>query len=213
MSLAEAHSTTDIAETGVFGQVMAIVAATLGFLTLGAYLGRHLAGGASIACFIVGFLGIFGLNWVRDSGGPAIGLLSAAGLFLGLGLGGTLGAYTSADPGAVWQAAAATALFVAALGSIGYTINSDLSGGYRVLFLLLLGLIVYGFVSLFASMPGGNVIYAVLGLGIFGGYVVVDFNRLRRTGADGTVSIAAGIFLDILNVFLFFLQLFGRGKD
>ena len=191
---------------------MGLVAATLGFLTLGAYLGRHLGGGPSIVCFIIGFFCIVGLNWGRDSG-LAIGLLFTAGLFLGLGLGGTLDAYASADPGVVWQSAAATALFVGGLGSIGYMVSADLSGGYRVLAVLLLALIVYGLVSLFVSMPAGNVIYAVLGLGIFGGYVVLDFNRLRNSGTDGAVSIAAGIFLDILNVFEFFLQLFGRGKD
>ena len=124
---------------------------------------------------------------------------------------GVLDAYASAAPGAVWQAAAATALFVAALGSIGYTISSDLSGWYRVLFILLLALIVYGFVSVFLSMPGANVIYAMLGLGIFGGYTPLGFNRMR--GTDDAVSIAAGIFLDIINVFMFFLQLFGRGKE
>ena len=209
MSLA-ASSRTDVHEAGVFGQVMGIVAATLGVLTLGAYLGRHLSGGASLVCFIIGFVCIFGLNYVRGSDGPAIGLLAAVGLFLGLGLGGTIDAYASADPGVVWQAAAATALFVGALGTIGYMISSDLSGGYRILFFLLLGLILYGFVSLFVAMPGGNVVYALLGLAIFGGYVVLDFNRLRRTDTDGAVSIAAGIFLDILNVFTFFLQLFGR---
>ena len=58
-------------------------------------------------------------------------------------------------------------------------------------------------------MPGSNVIYALLGLGIFGGYTVLDFNRMRRAGDEEAVSLAAGIFLDILNVFLFFLQLFG----
>jgi FtsH-binding integral membrane protein len=78
---------------------------------------------------------------------------------------------------------------------------------------LLLALIVYGSVSLFVSIPGGNVIYALLGLGIFGGYVVLDFNRLRGAGTDDAVSIASGIFLDVLNVFTLFLQLFGRGRD
>ena len=92
-------------------------------------------------------------------------------------------------------------------------IRPDLSGGYRVLFLLLFGLIVYGLVTLFVSMPAGNVIYAVLGLGIFGGYTVLDFNRLRRAGTRDAVSIASGIFLDVLNVFTFFLQLFGSGQD
>jgi len=140
----------------------------------------------------------------------APGLLLAAGLFLGLGLGGCLDEYAQADPDAVWQAAAATGLFIAGLGSLGYAINRDLSGGYRVLFWLLLALIAFGLVSLFVSMPGGNVIYAVLGLAIFGGYTVLDFNRMRRAGMEDAVTIAAGVFLDIINVFLFFLQLFTR---
>ena len=202
----------DVSQTGVFGQVMYLVAATLGVFTLGAYLGRHLAGGPSLICFILSFVCVFGLNYARNSGGAAVGLLAAMGLFLGLGLGGGIDAYTSADPGVVWQAGAATALFVAALGSLGYMTRSDLSGGYRALSFLLLGLIVYGLVSLFVSMPAGNVIYAVVGLGIFGGYTLLDFNRLRGAGSGDAVSIASGIFLDVLNVFTFFLQLFGRGE-
>ena len=50
------------AQTSVFGQVMGLVALTLGLLTLGAYLGRNLAGGASIVLFIVGFVCIAGAN-------------------------------------------------------------------------------------------------------------------------------------------------------
>ena len=57
-------------------------------------------------------------------------------------------------------------------------------------------------------MPHADVIYAVLGLVIFGGYTVLDFNRLRRADNGEVVQIAAGIFLDVINVFLFFLQPF-----
>jgi FtsH-binding integral membrane protein len=198
---------------GVFGQVMGLVAVTLGLMTLGAYLGRHLSGGAATVAFILGFICIFAMNFVRKAGSAATGLLFASGLLLGLGLGGVLDAYASADPGVVWQAAAATALFVAGLGSIGYAIRSDLSAGYRFLFWALLILIGFGLVTLFVSMPAANVIYAVLGLVIFGGYVVLDFNRLRSAGNGDAAWIASGIFLDILNVFLFFLQLFGREEN
>ena len=173
MSLATAQD-ADVTEGGVFGQTMGLVAATLGFLTLGAYLGRHLSGGPSIVCFILGFLCLIGLNYARGASGAALGLLFATGLFLGLGLGGGLAAYASADPGVVWQSAAATALFVGGLGALGYAVQSDLSGGYRVLFLLLLALIAYGLVTLFVSIPAGNVVYAVLGLG--------DLRRIRRAG-------------------------------
>jgi FtsH-binding integral membrane protein len=41
---------------------------------------------------------------------------------------------------------------------------------------------------------------------------VLDFNRLKFAGADEVVPLAAGIFLDILNVFLFFLQLFASSE-
>ena len=39
-----------------------------------------------------------------------------------------------------------------------------------------------------------------------------DFNRLRRS-VDGAVVIACSIFLDIFNVFLLLLDLFGGGHD
>jgi FtsH-binding integral membrane protein len=155
---------------------------------------------------------IIGLNSARRAEGLAITLLFAAGLFLGLGLGGGPKTYAEVQPSVVWQAAGATALFVGGLGSAGYAIRRDLSGGYRVLFVALLVLIVFGFISLLVSMPHADVIYAVLGLVIFGGYTLLDFNSMRRAGKEEVVPLAAGIFLDVLNVFLFFLELFG-GRD
>jgi FtsH-binding integral membrane protein len=159
--------------------------------------------------FIVGFVCIIGLNVARRNEMLAITLLFAAGLALGLGMGGVLNEYAEAAPDAVWQAAAATALFVGGLGAVGYSIRTDLSGGYRVLFVLLLALIVFGFIGVLVAIPGASLIYALAGLVIFGGYTVLDFNRMRRAGMEETVPLAAGIFLDVLNIFLFFLRLFG----
>jgi modulator of FtsH protease len=202
-------SVESIGSAGVFGQVMGLVAVTLVFFTLGAYLGREMASGGSIICFIGGFLCIVGLNFARRSESLSITLLFAAGLLLGLGMGGVLKAYAEAEPNAVWQAASATALFVGALGSAGYAIKRDLSVYYRFMFFALIALLVFGLIAVFVSIPGGNVIYAVAGLVIFGGYTVLDFNRMRRAGMQETVPLAAGIFLDVVNIFLFFLRLFG----
>jgi catechol 2,3-dioxygenase-like lactoylglutathione lyase family enzyme len=63
------------------------------------------------------------------------------------------------------------------------------------------------------SIPGGNVIYAAAGLAIFGAFTIVDFNRLRRANADGPVLIASSIFLDVFNIFLPALDLFGGRRD
>jgi FtsH-binding integral membrane protein len=68
-------------------------------------------------------------------------------------------------------------------------------------------------VSIFVSIPNGHIIYAVAGLGIFGAFTIFDFNRLRRSSPDAAVPIAAGIFLDVFNIFLFALDLFGGRRD
>jgi modulator of FtsH protease len=199
----------------VFGQVMGLVALTLGCLALGAYIGRDLSGGWGILFFIAGFACIFGLNIASARGNEqlAITLLFGLGLLLGLALGPVLSSYAQAEPAALWQAAGATGAFVAILGTAGYATRRDLSSWSRVLFLALLALLVFGIVTIFVSIPAENVIWSVAGLVIFGGYTIFDFNRLRRAGADSAVPIAASIFLDVLNIFLFFLQLFGGQRD
>jgi modulator of FtsH protease len=78
----------------------------------------------------------------------------------------------------------------------------------------LLGLLVFGVVLIFVQIPNGQLVYALLGLGIFAGLTAVDFQRLRGTGRlDSAPLLAASIFLDILNVFLLYLQLFTRQSE
>jgi FtsH-binding integral membrane protein len=199
----------------LLGQVMGYVAVTVGFAALGAYLGRDLSGGIGVLLLIAAFAVVIGLNVATAQGREqlALGLLFALGLLLGLGVAPLIADYADADPSALWQAAGATAAFVAGLGAYGYATRRDLSTWTRPLFWALLALIVFGIVAIFVSIPGGNVIYAVAGLVIFGGFTIVDFNRLRRSTPDAAVPIAAGIFLDVFNVFLLALDLFGGRRD
>ncbi len=48
---------------------------------------------------------------------------------------------------------------------------------------------------------------------IFGAFTIFDFNRLRRASVDGAVAITVSIFLDIFNVFLLVLDLFGGQRN
>ena len=143
----------------------------------------------------------------------AIGLMFGLGLVLGLAVAPVIADYADADPSTLWQAAGATAAFVAALGAYGYATRRDLSSWARPLFWALLALIAFGIVAIFVSIPGGHVIYAVAGLGIFGAYTIFDFNRLRRQDAESAVVIAASIFLDVFNVFLLLVDLLGGSRD
>jgi uncharacterized protein len=201
-------SVATVGQATVFGQVMGLVATTVACTALGGYIGRNLPRGAAIACLIGGLVCIVAtMPAARRSERLGITTLFAAGLLLGLGLAPGLSRYTQAEPQVVWQAAAATAAFIAGLGAVGYSIRRDLSAAYRVMLTLLLGLIIFGLVVFFASIPQANVMYTVVGLGVFGGYTVLDFNLMRRAGMQDTVPLTAGIFLDVLNIFLFLLSL------
>src|SRR3954447_19363623 len=75
----------------VFGQVMGLVAVTVGFFAGGAYLGRDRSGGVGLALSIAAFACAFGLTIAsRRSKQLAIVLLCAMGMLLGMALGTTL---------------------------------------------------------------------------------------------------------------------------
>jgi modulator of FtsH protease len=195
----------------LFAQVMWYVAATAGFFALGAYLGRDLSYGLGFVFFLLSFGCLIGMQFaVRRSPGMSAPLLFGVGLFLGLGMAPTLAYYADANPQALWQAGGATALFIAGFGAAGYATRTDLSAIARIGFWALLALIAFGIVLIFVNIPNGALIYSILGLVIFAGLTAYDFQRLRRsTDMDSAPVIAASIFLDALNVFTFFLQIFG----
>jgi len=151
---------------------------------------------------------------VRTSARLAVGLLGAFGLLTGLGFAPLIAYYASADPRALWQAGGASALFIAGTGAAGYATRRDLTGIARACSWALVALIVFGVVLIFVHIPGGSLIYSVLGLVIFAGFIMFDFQLLRRT-KDISIAplLAASIFLDILNVFLFFLQIFSSSEE
>jgi FtsH-binding integral membrane protein len=199
----------------LFSHVMWLVAAATGFFALGCYAGRDLSGGWSVAWFLAGFGCLIAMNFTRrSSGAVSTVLLMCVGLFLGLGMGPAVAYYTTTSPKAVWQAAGATALFMLACGAYGYATRRDLSAIGRISFFALIGLIVFGIILIFVRIPSGDLIYAILGLVIFAGLTMFDFQRLRRSSDMASAPlIAASIFLDALNVFLFFLRIFSGGRD
>jgi modulator of FtsH protease len=199
---------------GLFGAVMGLVALTVGFATLGVYLARNLGGAGWFIAWLLALGCLFGLQAAnaRQNYGLAVGLLFLFGLLMGASVSTTINYYSATDPTAVRQAFGATTLFVGILGSGGYAIRRDLSFLYRLAFWLLLAFLVAGLVLIFVHIPAAYTAWTVVGLGIFGLYVVIDFNRLRHGGMGEAIPLAAGIFLDVLNVFLLFLRLFARSS-
>lgn len=196
----------------LFGQTMGLVALTAAFFALGAYLGRDSSGGWAILWYVAAFAVLLAMQFVVErSEQLAVTLLFGFGLLFGLAVAPTIGYYLDADPQAVWQAGGATALFIAGFGAVGYATRRDLTPYARAFFWALVALIAFGVVLVFVQIPNGALIYSIAGLVIFAALTVFDFQRLRQTEDIRTAPLlAASIFLDVLNVFLFFLSIFGR---
>ena len=199
----------------LFAQTMGYVAMTAALFALGAWVGHNLTGGAGIVAFIAAFACLIGMRFAaRRSMQLTVGLLAAFGLLIGVAVAPTIAYYGSMDPRALWEAGGATALFIAGFGAAGYATRRDLAPVARVAFWALLALIVLGIVLIFVHIPGGDLAYSILGLVIFAGFTMFDFQRLRTNTDQATAPfLAASIFLDVLNVFLFFLEIFSGGQE
>jgi FtsH-binding integral membrane protein len=199
----------------LFAQTMGLVALTAAFFALGAYAGRNLSQGAVIVSWIAAFVVLLIMNFAaRRSATAATVLLAIFGILMGVASAPTLVWYATTNPAILWQSGGATALFVAAFGSFGYVTKRDLSAWRRMSFIALIVLLLAGIVLIFVHIPHASLIYAVLGLVIFAGLTAADFQRLRRSqGLNSAPLLAASIFLDILNVFFFFLRIFSGSRD
>ena len=199
----------------LFAQTMGLVALTAAFFALGAYAGRNLGQGAVIVAWIAAFIVLLVMNFTARKSAPAATvLLVIFGVLMGVASAPTLVYYATADPAILWQAGGATALFVAAFGTFGYTTQRDLAAWRRVSGIALLVLLLAGIVLIFVHIPHASLIWAILGLVVFAGLTAGDFQRLRRSqNLNSAPLIAASIFLDILNVFFFFLRIFSGSRD
>jgi uncharacterized protein len=196
----------------LFSQTMGLVALAGALFAAGAYAGRNLSYGLGIVWFIGAIVCLIAMRFtVRRSANVTTGLLVGFGVLMGLALAPTLAYYAHTDAAALAQSGGATALFIAGFGAAGYATRRDLSALARICFWALLGLILFGVVLIFVNIPHASLIYSILGLVIFAGFTMFDFQRLR-TGQNlqSAPLLAASIFLDILNGFLFFLRIFTR---
>jgi len=199
----------------LFARTMGYVAATAALFALGAWAGRNLTGGIGIVLFIAAFACLIAMRFTaRRSTELTVVLLGVFGLLIGLAVAPVVAYYGSMDPRALWEAGGATALFIAGFGAAGYATRRDLTMVARVSFWALVALIVFGIVLIFIHIPDGDLVYSVLGLVIFAGFTMFDFQRLRtNTDITSAPLLAASIFLDVLNVFLFFLQIFSNQQQ
>lgn len=104
----------------------------------------------------------------------------------------------------------AVAFFIAAAVASRTSFDFRFLGGF--LFVGLLALVLMGLVSFFIPFSTqAGLIYSILGIAVFVGYVLFDVNRMVHYGVaeEHVPWVVLSLYLDFINLFLFILRLFG----
>lgn len=197
--------------TFLLGQVMFLVAVALAFTSAGAYIGRDLAYGTGLI-FELGALGMLIVQMfvpVLREGPTGMTWMFALALALGIGLGPVINQYATVDQSAIYQAAGGTALTVGVIGSYGFATSRDLIRWMRPLFFALLGVFALAIVLILVG-SGESFLLNLAIYVIVSAYLAIYFQIIRRRATErDVVWIATGVFINVINIFLTLLRIFG----
>jgi modulator of FtsH protease len=204
-----------VSTQALLGQVLGITGVGFLITAVAAYLFRGISPGVGFIAFLGGFAMLLIMNAVRRNPQVALLWFYAFTFVEGIGLAPTIMRYVNiSGPDVVVNAAGTTGFGMLVLGGVAYTFSIDWRRFQGIAFGALLALVLVGLASAFFHFlqPG---VYAWATLGIFTLLTLVDFSRIRA-GGDGltAVDLAVSIYLDMINIFLALLQLFGmRSRD
>ncbi len=203
------------ATQSLLAQVLGITAVGLCVTALSVMLFPTVPFGIGLFALIGGIALLFVMSAVQSNPGLALMLFYVFAFLEGVGISPTIQHYLNlaGGPSIVFNAALTTGLGMFALAAIVYATGLDLRRFQGIFMIALMGLVVVGIVSIFLHFVSPTV-YSWITLVIFTGFVLIDFARIRA-GGDGVspVMMAVSIYLDIINIFLALLQIFGGRRS
>ncbi|MFN2977141.1 Bax inhibitor-1/YccA family protein [Terriglobus aquaticus] len=199
--------------SSLLGKVLGIT--SLGFLATAVGVATAPPWGMFIG-FITVLALVFAIQLAKKASPvAALGMFLLLGYFMGWEIGPLIHRYVATiGPAVVFQAAATTALGMAAMGCIAYLFTIDYRRIAGVGMAGLLVLILAGIASMFFHLMSPDT-YSWLTLVVFTLLTVADFARIRAGGNGQRATVLAlTIYLDGINIFLAVLQLMGgRRRD
>jgi len=199
--------------SAILGKVLALLGFSFIFTAGGALLGRNLGPGAFFISLVGSFGTLIALQFLRERSPINRALLYGFATFEGMLIGLILESYIARGMGAVvLNAVLTTAAVTLAAGTYGYTTKRDLSGMGGILFVGLLGVIIASVVGIFIQLPLLYVGISAVAAVLFTGFLVFDLNRVAqmRGATEGqAILLTVRVYLDIVNLFLALLRLFG----
>ncbi len=202
-----------VSTPALLGQVLGITGVGFVLTAVAAYLFRGLPFGLGWIAMLIGFFMVVGIS--RTQANPAVALVwFYAFTFLeGIGIAPTISHYIRAvGTGPVVDAAVTTGFGMVVLGLVAYTFSLDWRRFSNVAFGALIGLIIVGLIASFTHFIHPQT-YAWATLAVFTLLTLIDFSRIRAGGAGASaVQLALSIYLDGINIFMAFLELFGMRR-
>ncbi|HEX2916550.1 MAG TPA: Bax inhibitor-1/YccA family protein [Chloroflexia bacterium] len=212
-SMAERSSLSAKVMTFTFFSILAAMA--------GAFVGAQMNlgfGGGSWILFMIAEIGlIFATYAFKDRMPINFVLLYSFAAVTGLAISPVIKILTDAHyEGIIFQALGITAGLTLILTFYAWTTKRDFSGFAPYLFVAVIGLVLVGLLNmLFFHSPVLHMVYLYAGVVIFSFYLIFDVQQVKKfpDTVGNAVMLSIGIYLDILNLFLFILQILMSLQD
>nr|HET6904661.1 Bax inhibitor-1/YccA family protein [Ktedonobacteraceae bacterium] len=212
------------ARQSLLSKVLTLLSFSLAMAGLGLFVGLQLLaaglGGFWIPAIILEFIVLIALM-ITTRKLPNATMLNLGLLYLftftsGMTISTIIAAYAAAGAAtAIYQALALTGVLTIGLGMYAWSTKRNLSFLGPILFIGLLTVVVASIFSLFFATGPLSFIIALVSVALFSGFIVYDIQRVKFT--ENTLSAAilltVSLYLDILNLFLSLLRLFGYGSN
>ena len=166
----------------------------------------------------IGISFFFSMRLMHMSASAAQTLYWVFAAVMGLSLSFIFLAYTGVSIARVFFITAGT---FAGMSLYGYTTKRDLAGMGSFLFMGLIGLIIASLVNVFLQSTALQFALSVIGVLVFVGLTAWDTQRIKEMYAAGdgeevgtkkAILGALRLYLDFINLFLYFLQFFGNRR-
>lgn len=141
-------------------------------------------------------------------------LLLAFTILMGTGVAGICALYQAAGLGVlILEAAALTAAVFGGLSLYALWSGKDFSWMGGILFMGLMGMMLFSVIGWLFGFSGGAA-YSLFGVVLFSGFVLYDTSRILHIyGPDDALIAAVELYLDVINLFLYILELLSRCQE
>jgi FtsH-binding integral membrane protein len=154
----------------------------------------------------------------RISATAALGLFFVYAASVGVTIGLIVSVYTAADVATAFLSASAMFGGAAIYGAVT---KRSLAGLGGILFMGLIGLIAASVINIFVGWDSLNFLISIVGIVLFTALTAYDVQRIQNgqlaavTGSMEKAAVlgALSLYLDFINLFLFFLRLFGGSRN